>query len=159
MRGNHHCILIFLFFIFFFTGVIFTPSLILPAFAETDEGAKTLSPEQKQLTERMLKFMEDMDKKYFDRVYKLNGNDTSETKEFLNEYSDYDIKVTRGPVIEKMGRMLAVGNKASPDSRMPGSLLWGRFYSLYAHPKSPLVGMLHAAIVVQVFDSGISFAG
>jgi len=100
-----------------------------------------------------------MDKKYLARVYGLNGKSDSKSKNITSDYSDYDIKVTRGAVVEKMGRMLATGKKASPKNRMPGNLVWGRFYSLDAHPKSPLVGMLHATIVVQFFDSGMSFAG
>ncbi len=154
MRARYWCILI-LPFLILFAGITFHS----PSYAADEEAVKTLSPEQKQLTERMLKFMEDMDKRYFGRAYKINENRSSETKKFLSDYSDYDIKVTRGSVIEKMGRMLAVGKKAAPNSRLPGNLLWGRFYSIDAHPKTPLVGMLHATIVVQVFDSGISFTG
>jgi hypothetical protein len=127
--------------------------------AQTDERLEKLPADQKQLAERTLKFMSDMDKRYFERAYALNGNSQSETKEIPSDYSDYDLKVTRGPVVEKMGRMLAAGKKASPKARMEGNLIWGRFYSIDAHPKSPLVGMLHATIVVQFFDSGQGFAG
>jgi coproporphyrinogen III oxidase len=137
----------------------FTSPLVSSVLAQTDERLERLPADQKQLAERMLKFMSDMDTKYFGRTYELNGNSKSETKEFISDYSDYDIKVTRGPVVEKMGRMLAIGKKASPKTRMPGNLIWGRFYSLDAHPKSPLVGMLHATIVLQFFDSGQGFAG
>jgi coproporphyrinogen III oxidase len=53
--------------------------------------------------------------------------------------------------MEKAGRMLAPGKKLSP-GRGGGVLTWGRFYSLDMHPKSPLVGMLHATIVMQMFE-------
>ncbi|RMF94495.1 MAG: coproporphyrinogen III oxidase [Candidatus Schekmanbacteria bacterium] len=150
------CLIVVLSFFILFSGVGIYP---FSSYAADGEKAKTLTPEEKKLTERMLKFMEDMDKRYFERAFKLNGNRNTESKEIISDYSDYDIKVTRGPVIEKMGRMLAVGKKAAPNNRLPGNLVWGRFYSIDAHPKTPLVGMLHATIVVQVFDSGISFAG
>jgi len=73
-------------------------------------------------------------------------------------YSSYDIQVTRGPVIEKAGRMLAVGKLTSP-GRGDSVLAWSRFYSIDIHPKTPLVGMLHAAIVMQFFENGTSFVG
>ena len=152
MRANHRYILTILLLAVLCIGT-------MPALAQTDERMEKLSAEQKKLAQRVLQFMSDMDKKYFERVYKLNNNSESERKEFTSDYSDYDIKVTRGAVVEKMGQMVAVGKKATPNSRIPGNLIWGRFYSLDAHPKSPLVGMLHATIVVQFFDSGMSFAG
>jgi coproporphyrinogen III oxidase len=133
--------------------------LVSSALAQTDERLEQLPADQKPLAQRMLQFMSDMDKKYFTRVYALNGNSESESTFIKSDYSDYDIKVTRGTTVEKMGRMLAIGNKASPKNRLPGNLIWGRFYSLDAHPKSPLVGMLHATVVLQFFDSGQSFAG
>lgn len=140
-------------------GAVSASPLVSSASAQTDERLQQLPAEQKKLAQRMLQFMSDMDKKYFGRTYKLNGSSESERKEFISDYSDYDIKVTRGAVVEKMGRMSAVGKKAGPKTRMSGNLIWGRFYSLDAHPKSPLVGMLHATIVVQFFDSGQAFAG
>ena len=131
----------------------------MSAIAKTDEGLEKLSVDQKKLAQRVLQFMSDMDKTYFARVNKLNNNSESERKEIASDNSDYDIKVTRGAVVEKMGQMVAIGKKANPNSIMPGNLIWGRFYSLDAHPKSPMVGMLHAAIVVQFYDSGMSFVG
>jgi len=159
MRENHRYILALITLAVLCLGAAAPSHLVSPALAQTDEQLQQLPADQKQLAQRMLQFMSDMDTKYFKRVYGLNGNSESERKEFISDYSDYDIKVTRGAVVEKMGRMSAIGKKASPKTRMQGKLIWGRFYSLDAHPKSPLVGMLHATIVVQFFDSGQSFAG
>lgn len=159
MRTNHRYIWAFALLAVLCMGSTSTSHLVSSALAQTDERLQQLSADQKHLAQRMLQFMSDMDKKYFTRVYELNGNSKSESKILTSDYSDYDIKVTRGAVVEKMGRMLAIGKKASPKNRMPGKLIWGRFYSLDAHPKSPLVGMLHATVVVQFFDSGLSFAG
>lgn len=159
MRTNHRYIWAFALLAVLCMGSTSTSHLVSSALAQTDERLQQLPADQKHLAQRMLQFMSDMDKKYFTRVYELNGNSKSESKILTSDYSDYDIKVTRGAVVEKMGRMLAIGKKASPKNRMPGKLIWGRFYSLDAHPKSPLVGMLHATVVVQFFDSGLSFAG
>jgi len=38
-------------------------------------------------------------------------------------------------------------------------IVWSRFYALDMHPRTPLVGMLHAAIVLQFFGDGSSYAG
>jgi len=160
MRTNHHFILILVSLVLLFMVATFTPHLVSSAAGQTDEERlQQLPAEQQKLAQRMLTFMSDMEKKYFARVSALNGNSESETKEIPSDYSDYEIKVTRGPVVEKFGQMLATGKKASPKSRMPGNLVWGRFYSLDAHPKSPLVGMLHATMVIQFFDNGIGFVG
>jgi len=118
-----------------------------------DERLARLPPDQQSLARDYGQFVAAMDDKYFARAKSLNGGAEYETLILDNEYSDYDIRVTRGPVIEKFGRMLAVGNKTSP-GRGDRVLTWGRFYSLDAHPKTPLVGMLHATIVLQFFETG-----
>jgi coproporphyrinogen III oxidase len=160
MRKNHRFIRTLFSLVVLFMVAMFTPHLVSSAEAPTDEERfQQLPADQKKLAQRMLTFMSDMEKKYFSRVSALNGNSESERKEFLSDYSDYDITVSRGPVVEKFGQMLATGKKASPKTRMPGNLVWGRFYSLDAHPKSPLVGMLHATMVIQFFDNGMGFVG
>lgn len=98
-------------------------------------------------------FIAEMDEKYFGLVAKMNGGIEFEDREAATEWSDYDLRVARGDVMEKAGRMLAIGKKLSP-GRGEGVLTWGRFYSLDMHPKTPLVGMLHATIVLQMFEDG-----
>jgi coproporphyrinogen III oxidase len=107
----------------------------------------------------MTGFMARMDEKYFNRIQAMNGGvANNESLAEDTEHSHYDIRVTRGPVIEKAGRMLAVGHKTNP-GRGDGVLVWGRFYSLDIHPKTPLVGMLHATIVLQFFEDGSAGVG
>jgi coproporphyrinogen III oxidase len=128
--------------------------------ASDDERMKLLPPEQQALAQRMTDFIERMDDKYFARVETINGSGDYEGLIKTGEYSDYDIRVTRGPVVEKTGRMLAVGKKASPQGGPDnGPLAWGRVYSLDIHPKTPLVGMLHATVVLQFYENGNSYAG
>jgi coproporphyrinogen III oxidase len=98
-------------------------------------------------------FVAAMDDKYFGQVTALNGNAEFEDRAASTEYSDFELRVARGEVMEKAGRMLSDGKKLSP-GRGDGVLTWGRFYSLDMHPKSPLVGMLHATIVMQLFADG-----
>jgi coproporphyrinogen III oxidase len=144
------------------TALLFA-SLGWPALAE-DQRIERLPADQQALAKRMQAFNVRMDEKYFARIDAINGGSnadvTNEVMTMESEYSDYDIRVTRGPVIEKAGRMLSIGRKTSP-ARGPdnGPLLWGRFYSLDIHPKTPLVGMLHATIVLQFFEDDKSSVG
>ena len=128
--------------------------------AADDERIKLLAPEDRALAQSMSEFIAAMDAKYFARIESINDGGKTEGLIKEGEYSDYDIYVTRGPVVEKAGRMLAVGKKATPQGRSDnGELAWGRFYSLDLHPKTPLVGMLHATIVLQIYENGNSYAG
>lgn len=54
--------------------------------------------------------------------------------------------------------MVAEGKKTQP-GRREGVLQWSRFYSIDVHPKTPLVGMLHATLVLQFYEDGTGFAG
>ena len=109
--------------------------------------------EQLELRAYLDQFIEQMDDKYFAVVEDLNGDIDFEDRQISTEWSDFDLRVARGDVMEKAGRMLAIGKKRSP-GRGDGVLTWGRFYSLDMHPKTPLVGMLHATVVMQMFADG-----
>ncbi len=110
----------------------------------------------------MLAFMARADRKYFARAQALNGTPvTPAPGDTLTRETDdslYDVRVTRGPVVEKLGRMIAEGKKTQP-GRREGELVWSRFYSLDVHPRTPLVGMLHATLVLQFYEDGTGFAG
>ncbi len=114
--------------------------------------------ERAALSVRFERFVARMDERQLGRVMQLNGNDDYEDRFVTDAYSDYALRVTRGPVVEKAGRMLTWGKQASP-GRGGGELVWGRFYSLDFHPRSPLVGMLHATIVLQFRADGTAQVG
>ena len=117
-----------------------------------------LSKEQLSFANRFSIFLERIDTLYFNRIGKLNGDLEFETKTMSTKYADYDIKVARGTVIEKGGRTLNITKK--PTRSFQRENLWSRYYLLDVHPKSPLVGMLHAAIVIQFFpDDTATIAG
>lgn len=130
------------------------------AMAAEDARLAQLPPEQQALARRMDEFMQRMDEKYFGRVVSLNGGVGRPFEELqqAGEDDDYLVRVTRGPVVEKMGRMVALGKRMQP-GRGNQQLRWGRFYSLDFHPKTPLVGMLHAVVVLQFYGDGTGFAG
>lgn len=130
------------------------------AMAGDDPRLAQLPPDQQALAQRMEAFMQRMDEKYFGRVLELNGAVGAPFEELsqTGEHDDYRVRVTRGPVVEKLGRMIALGKRMQP-GRGDQELRWGRFYSLDFHPKTPLVGMLHAVVVLQFYGDGTGFAG
>ena len=123
-----------------------------------DARLQRLPDDQKAIAARMAAFIEHMDAKYLHEVREINGGGAFEDHHMSNEYSDYSVRVTRGPLIEKAGRMLSISKKTNP-GRGDGVLAWGRFYSLDFHPKTPLVGMLHATVVLQFFEDGSAGTG
>ncbi|MEC9374815.1 MAG: hypothetical protein VYA80_00430 [Pseudomonadota bacterium] len=84
----------------------------------------------------------------------MNGSYQSDNRSMSSEFADYDIRVARGDVVEKIGRTRTITKKPTREFERPS--LWSRYYLIDLHPKSPLVGMLHAAIVVQFYDDGSS---
>lgn len=126
--------------------------------ATEENHLQPLPADQQKLARQMTEFMQRMDTKYFGRIEALNGGLEPERRVTDTRYSRYDIEVTRGPVIEKAGRMIAVGKLTNP-GRSDHVMKWSRFYSLDIHPHTPLVGMLHAAIVMQFYENGDSFVG
>jgi hypothetical protein len=143
-------------------GAFLGGSLTVPATTHADSRLERLSPEHQALARRMVAFMEQADRKYFARAQALNGTTAPPAgADLLNSETDdsiYDVRVTRGPVVEKLGRMVAEGKKTQP-GRREGELVWSRFYSIDVHPQTPLVGMLHATLVLQFYADGTGFAG
>ncbi|MEO8445753.1 MAG: hypothetical protein ABI567_12170 [Gammaproteobacteria bacterium] len=136
--------------------------LVAPAHSETDTRLARLSPEHQALARRMVAFMEQADARFFARAQSLNGTPAASVPgDLLHSETDdsiYDVRVARGPVVEKLGRMVAEGKKTQP-GRREGELVWSRFYSIDVHPQTPLVGMLHATLVLQFYADGTGFAG
>lgn len=140
------------------TGVTLLALFLLqpsPIFAGAHGGssATVSAVDAEKMQAFFTQFVADMDDKYFSLVEGMNGGIEFEDREMSTEYSDFDLRVARGDVMEKAGRMLSFSKKLSP-GRGDGVLTWGRFYSLDMHPKTPLVGMLHATIVMQMFEDG-----
>ncbi len=129
------------------------------AFAAADDyRLDQLPPEQRELAEWFNACLIQMDEKYFGRVAELNGELVFDNREFSTEWSDHEVRVTRGAVMEKAGRLYSMGKKQRAE-RGGREIVWSRFYALDMHPRTPLVGMLHAAIVLQFFGDGSSYAG
>jgi len=129
------------------------------AFAAADDyRLDKLPPEQRELAEWFNAFLIQMDDKYFGRVAEMNGELVFDDREFSTEWSEHEVSVTRGAVMEKAGRLYSMGKKQRAE-RGGREIVWSRFYALDMHPRTPLAGMLHAAIVLQFFGDGSSYAG
>jgi len=143
-------------------------------FGDQTQRLEQLSVENRQIAEDLIEFIEDSDKKYFSWAGCINfepttidtnclgndnGNSSDESFQSVTKYSDFDVRVARGPIVEKIGRMISEGKMTSPGRGEERNLLWGRFYSIDVHPKTPLVGMLHATLVLQIFEDGSIVTG
>jgi coproporphyrinogen III oxidase len=118
-----------------------------------------LQPDQQALARRFLAFVAAMEQKKFARIEALNGGVSYEDREEPTEHAIWRLRVTRGPVVEKAGRALVYEIKSAADAPSFGNVIWGRGLFLDMYPKTPLVGMLHAVIMMQFYDDGRSWAG
>ncbi len=128
--------------------------LVTAVHAAPADDTQTLINDQAAFADRFLDFLSGIEAKYFDRAYELNGRTASETKQFSYDHADYEAKVTRGPVVEKMGRLMTTGKKPVLPFQKP--TVFSRHFIIDVHPKSPLVGSLHATIMFQYQADGTS---
>ena len=131
----------------------------LPATARSQDANpfESLTEEQTAFAERTLAFLSHMESMYFDRIEELNGGLALETLDHPTDISYYNAKATRGPVIEKGGRMRSARKKSTGSGQ--DERPFSRFFSIDVHPKTPLVGMLHAAFVLHFNADGTSSVG
>ena len=129
-----------------------------PASAEPNDGVEGLNEEQQAFAGRFLQFQNDMDEKFFGRAGEINDGNSSDVKETrTNEFADHYVRVARGDVVEKIGRMISRVYEPSSDIQRPTT--FGRYYGLDVHAKSPLMGHVHSAIVLQYYPDGAGVVG
>ncbi len=135
------------------TAVIVTLlfAIVCPAAVVADEFAK-LTSEQRGFAERMNTFMDEMEALYFGTITRLNGNNEMRSLDMANQYADHNVWVTRGSVVEKAGRMRVVTHAPTREFQPPTT--WSKYFSVDAHPRSPLNGMIHGAIVLEYTEGG-----
>ena len=141
----------------------YSPCVLIIAAIATSGAAELgydkdgLSAEQAALADEMLRFIDEMDEKHYALVEKLNGNRDVEIKTFEDDNSDYEIKVSRGDVIEKTGFTTSVTKLGVKPYTQDA--IWSRVVTINMHPKSPLVGYLHAFVSFQYNTDGTSSIG
>ena len=127
------------------------------AVAESTPDMQSLTPENAAFAARSLDFIDKMGKIYFDTAARLNGDDNRIEEMYRdNEEATWDVKVARGPVMEKAGHILTVVKKGTWQRETS----WARFFVMTVHPKTPRVGIMQASFIVQFFpDDTSSVAG
>ena len=136
-----------------------------PAFAGLNDGVEGLNEEQQAFAGRFLQFQDDMDEKFFGRAGEINGGNSSDVKETIAEVretgeekvADFYVRVARGDVVEKIGRLITRHYEPVSDIQRPTT--FERYYGIDVHAKSPLMGQVHAAIVLQYYPDGTGIIG
>ena len=129
-----------------------------PAFAAgPGDSLDELTPEQAQVANQMLVFMDSIETRFWQKVDGLNGVKPGKAVvESLvmdpPKNGHYEVRVHRGKVVEKAGLMTVNTQLEKPPFVIGGK--WNRFIEVAVHPKTPLVGMLHATFSVQISDKG-----
>lgn len=134
--------------------------LALPAMAGIPgNDLEQLTPAQAEVARRMLVFMGATEQDFWRQVDGINGR--SAPVEFLQldvpGNGLYDVRVKRGPVVEKAGCMVVTTSVEKPPFVIGGR--WNRFIELAVHPQNPRVGMLHATFSVQFSSKGVGNIG
>ena len=118
------------------------------------DDIQSLSPRDAEFARQFDDFLQRVDDLAFDSAAQMNGVEESQSIDMRSDHAKYAIRVARGQVVEKLGRTRTITMKTTRSFERLS--VWGRYYLLDIHPKSPLVGMLHAAIVVQFYEDGSS---
>ena len=135
--------------------IVVLAALVGPARAETPgDNIDQLTPEQADAARQMLAFMDEVEKEFFSRVKDLNGRVELDSLSVDPGNAHYEIRTTRGKVLEKAAVMTAITQVEKPP--FVKGARWNRFFEVAVHPKTPKVGMLHATLVVQVGSDGTS---
>lgn len=125
----------------------------------TDAGDSlaALTPAEAAVAERALAFLAHIEQSYWAHVRALNGAAELESKSIDVDTAHYDVRVARGKVIEKAGVLAAITRTEIRPYFLGGR--WNRFLEFDVHPATPLVGMLHATLVVQFGSDGSGNVG
>ena len=127
--------------------------------AITDVPAKIwsiddLTAEQRVQAERMLTLTEQRGQFFLDTIEKFNGSREIETRDFDIEKAHHVVSVARGNVLEKAAYYTNYTKMADPPY-VPEAI-WDRYFELDFHPRTPLLGQLHATMYVTYMANGKS---
>jgi hypothetical protein len=121
------------------------------------DSLDALTPDQAEVAGKMLAFMDSTEARFWQKVDGLNG--VKPGKALVESLvidppknGHYEVRVHRGKVVEKAGFMMVNTQIEKPPFVIGGK--WNRFMEVAVHPKTPLVGMLHATFSVQISEKG-----
>ena len=81
-------------------------------YSDQAERLDALTPDNRIIAEDLMSFMKASDDQYFSWVETINKQSiTDENFDWITEYSDFNVKVMRGDVVEKIGRRVKRGRR------------------------------------------------
>jgi coproporphyrinogen III oxidase len=117
-----------------------------------------LNSEQRELAGRMLELLGQRHDFFLDSIEKYNGTRAVETRLFDLEKARHEVEVARGEMLEKAAWYTNQTKMADPPY-VPEAT-WDQYFELDFHPRTPLLGQLHATVYfTYLADGGSAIAG
>ena len=117
-----------------------------------------LATEQREHAERMLELTAEREQYFLDTIEKYNGSRDVEKRLFDTDKARHEVSVARGAVLEKAAWYTNQTKRADPPY-VPEAI-WDRYFEMDFHPRTPLLGQLHATIYfTYLADGGSAIAG
>jgi coproporphyrinogen III oxidase len=113
-----------------------------------------LTAEQREHAERMLQLTDQREKYFLDTIEKYNDSREVETRVFDFEKARHKVSVARGEVLEKAAWYTNQTKMADPPY-IPEAV-WDQYFELDFHPRTPLLGQLHATVYFTYLVDGSS---
>jgi coproporphyrinogen III oxidase len=140
-------------------GAVTAPLNSGAALAATGEPRGTpmiddLTTEQREHADQMLELTARREKFFLDTIERLNGSREVETRLFDLEKARHEVSVARGEVLEKAAWYTNQTKMADPPY-VPEAI-WDQYFELDFHPRTPLLGQLHATVYFTYMADGKS---
>ena len=117
-----------------------------------------LNKPQRALADRMRELSAQREKFFLDKIEKYNGSREVETRVFDLDKARHVVSVARGEVLEKAGWYTYQTKRADPPY-VPEAI-WDQYFEMDFHPRTPLLGQLHATVYfTYLADGGSAIAG
>ena len=113
-----------------------------------------LTAEQREHAERMLGITAQRRNFFLDTIKRFNGSAETETRLVDLEKARHEVTVARGDVLEKAGWDTNQTKMADPPY-VPEAV-WDQYLEMDFHPRTPLLGQLHATIYFTYMADGSS---
>jgi len=113
-----------------------------------------LTDDQRRNAEHMLKLMERRHAFFLDTIERFNGSREVETRVFDTEKARHEVSVARGEVLEKAAWYTNYTKR--PDPPYVPEAIWDNYLELDFHPRTPLLGQLHATVYFTYMANGAS---
>jgi len=113
-----------------------------------------LTDEQRRNAESMLELMDRRYAFFLQTIERFNSSRAVETRVFDLDKAHHEVSVARGEILEKAAWYTNYTKMADPPY-VPEAI-WDNYLELDFHPKTPLLGQLHATIYFTYMANGAS---